>query len=147
MLESHFNKMHWILCRDLNLTSVDWNTLSSNDQRESSFLKSIAKFNLGLLKDKDFLQRDVLLTEILFLRRNCEINQNFSNHSALACPKAFEIVTEQIYINRYCIRKAYSESLRLFFLNNRLQCSNDANRKLEMFDVFVIKPLTNIFQK
>ena len=52
MVKSNLNTTHWILCGDLNLTSVDWNTLSGDDQPESSFLISIAKFNLGLLKEK-----------------------------------------------------------------------------------------------
>ena len=41
--------------------------------------------------------------------------------------------TEQINLNRCCIRKADCKTLRLFFLNNRLHCSNDANRILETF--------------
>ena len=63
MVESNLNTTQWILCGDLNLTSVDWNTLSRDEQRESSSLKSMAKFNLGLLTDNEFLQRDVLLTD------------------------------------------------------------------------------------
>ena len=56
MIESNLNTKHWISCGDLNLTSVDWNTLSSDDQRQPSFLKSIAvEFNLGLLTDNYFL--------------------------------------------------------------------------------------------
>ena len=51
----------------------------------------------------------------------------------LSCQIAFEIEAEQINLNRSCIRKADSESLRLLFLNNRLHCSNDANRMLETF--------------
>ena len=40
MVDSNKSTTLWILCGDLNLTSVDWNILSSDDQRESSFLKS-----------------------------------------------------------------------------------------------------------
>ena len=54
MVESNLNTTHWILCSDLNVSLVGWNTLSSDDQRQSSFSKLIAKFNLGLLTDKDF---------------------------------------------------------------------------------------------
>ena len=45
----------------------------------------------------------------------------------------YENETEQMNLHRYCIRKADSASLRLFFLNLRLTCSNDANRMLETF--------------
>ena len=96
-------------------------------------MKSIAKINLVFLKEIDFLQRDLFLTYNSFLCNNCELNQSFSDHPTLSCQIAFEIETEQMNINRYCIRKADSESLRLLFLNNRLHCSNDANRMLETF--------------
>ena len=66
MVESNLNTLHWILCGDLNLTSVDWNTLSSDDQHESSFSKSIEKFNPGLLTYNAFLQRDVSITDVFF---------------------------------------------------------------------------------
>ena len=67
MVESKLNAMQWILCGNLNLNSVDWNILSSDDQRESSFFISLKKFNLGLLTDNQILQRDVLLTYIIFV--------------------------------------------------------------------------------
>ena len=66
-VESNLITTHWILCGNLNSSSVDWNTLSSDDQLEFSILKSILKFNLGLLTNKDFfLQRDVILTDNSF---------------------------------------------------------------------------------
>ena len=133
MVESNSNTTHWNLCGNLNLKSGDWNTLSSDDQCESSFLKPIAKFNFGLVTDNDFLQRGVLLTDNHSLCNNFKINQSFSDHLALSCQVAFENKTEQINLNRNFIHKAVSESLHLFFLNNRCNCSNDANRMLETF--------------
>ena len=87
------------------LTSVDWNTLLSDDQLESSFLESFLKFNLSLPTDNHFFQRDKFLTDNLFLCNNFETNQSFSNHPAFFCRIIFEIETEQINLNRYCIRK------------------------------------------
>ena len=96
------------------------------------FLKTIAEFNIGLLTDSNFLQQDVLLTDNPFL---CTIRNKpkLLRSSCTFLSNKFEIEAEKINLNRYCIRKADSESLRLFFLNNRLHCSNDANRMLEMF--------------
>ena len=68
MVESHLNTTLVILCGDLNLTSVDWNTSSSDEQREFSFLKSIAKFKLRLLTDSDFFtMRSVINRQSFFM--------------------------------------------------------------------------------
>ena len=110
------------------------------------FFISLKKFNLGLLTDNEILQRDVLLTYIFF----CTIfqkNQSFSDHPALSCQIAFENEKEQLNLSCYCICEADSESLRLFFLNNRLQCSNDANRLLETFYGFCYQAVDKFIPK
>ena len=63
MVKFNVNTAHRTQSGNLILISIDCNTLSSDDQRETSFWKPIANLNLGLLTDNDFLQRDVLLTD------------------------------------------------------------------------------------
>ena len=58
MVESNLKTTNWIFCGDLNSTLIYWSSLSSDDQRVSNFLKSIAKFSLGLLTNDDLLRRN-----------------------------------------------------------------------------------------